>query len=431
MTTTAVNTTLLERAAGVIPGGVNTSQRRVEPAVVPVGASGAYFTDASGRRYLDFHCAFGPIVLGHCYPAVNSRVKEAMDLIDLLGTGVTPLEIELAGKITQHVPCAERVLLCNSGTEATYHAIRLARAVTGRRKLIKFQGCYHGAHDAVLMNIITPLERLGQKDVATAGATSQVVDDTLICDFNDLDSVESAIRSHPGDVAAIILEPIPHNVGCLMPQSGFLEGLRKIADAKDIVLIFDEVITGFRHSLGGYQKVSGVTPDLTTMAKAMANGFPIAAVAGQSGLMDRFSTHPSGNVFFSGTYNAHAVGVSAALATIEVLESPGAYAHLFSLGDRIRNGLNEITARLGIPAITTGFGSVFVTYFRETEPTTYRDLMNQDHDRFVAFRQGMIHHGFYQLPVSLKRNHLTLSHTADDVDRTLEAAEDVLRRMMA
>ncbi|MBL8291615.1 MAG: aspartate aminotransferase family protein [Bryobacterales bacterium] len=431
MTTVTPIESFLEKAAGLIPGGVNTSQRRVDPALVPVTAAGAYFEDASGQRYLDFHCAFGPIVLGHCYPTVNRRVKEAIDSIDLLGAGITPLEIQLAEKIAQHVPCAERVLLCNSGTEATYHAIRLSRAVTGRRKLVKFQGCYHGAHDAVLMNIITPLEKLGQKDVATAGATAQLIDDTLICDFNSLDSVEAAIKAHPGDVAAIILEPIPHNVGCLMPQPGFLQGLREIADANGIVLIFDEVITGFRHSLGGYQKIAGVTPDLTTMAKAMANGFPIAAVAGRSHLMDQFNTHPAGKVFFSGTYNAHAVGVSAALATIDALESPQAHAHLFSLGDRVRKGLNEITARLGIPAITTGFGSVFVTYFRETEPTTYVELMRQDHDKFVAFRQGMIRRGFYQLPVSVKRNHLTLSHTVSDVDRTLEASEDVLRRMMA
>ena len=416
-------------ACKVIPGGVNTSLRRIEPHLVFSGAHGAILTDVDRNEYIDYHAAFGPIVLGHNFEAVNRGVAKAMEAIDLIGVGTMELEIELARKICHHIPSAERVLFCNSGSEATYAAIRLARAVTGRKKIIKFQGCYHGWHDAVAMNVITASDKLGGKDPLSMGSLPEIIGQTLVCSFNSLDEVESAVAANRGGIAAIILEPIAHNIGCVLPKPGFLEGLREITQRNGILLIFDEVITGFRHNLGGYQKICGVTPDLTTLGKSMGNGYPIAAICGKSNLMERMNTHPDGDVFFAGTYNAHPVACAAALAVIEVLETQGVYDHLFRLGQKMRQGIEGIVGRLGIRATPAGFGSVFITYFMEGPIESYTDLLRNDDEAFVNYRRELINRGIFKLPMNLKRNHINFSHTDEHVDRTLEACEDVLRKM--
>ncbi|HSB16396.1 MAG TPA: aspartate aminotransferase family protein [Bryobacteraceae bacterium] len=416
-------------ASDVMPGGVNTSLRRFEPHLVFARAEGATMTDVDGNQFIDYQAAFGPIVLGHNHEMVNRRVQETMQNIDLLGVGTTESEIALARKISQHVPSAERVLFTNSGSEATYQAIRLARAVTGRKKIIKFQGCYHGWHDAVAMNVITPAEQLGSRQLLSAGSLPEVVEHTLVCTFNDLDEVERTVAANKGQVAAIILEPIPHNIGCVLPKPGFLEGLRELTRLKNIVLIFDEVITGFRHGLGGYQKICGVTPDLTTLGKAVANGYPISVICGKRELMDRFNTHSDGDVFFAGTFNGHPVCCAAALATIEVLEQESTYRHMFGLGERMREGLSGIVTRLGLKATVTGFGSVFLTYFMDGPIESYTDLTRNDAEMFVSYRRKLLERGIFKLPMNLKRNHISLSHTAEMVDRTLQAAEVVLREL--
>jgi glutamate-1-semialdehyde 2,1-aminomutase len=423
------NRTLYDAACAVIPGGVNTSLRRISPPLVFRRAEGAIITDVEGKQYIDYHAAFGPIVLGHNHPEVNGRVAKAMQELDLLGAGTTEYEIELARKICEHVPSAERVLFCNSGSEATYQALRLARAVTGREKIIKFQGCYHGWHDSVAMNVITPAGRIGRPDPLSDGSLRAVTEKTLVCAFNDLEEVDRAVRANRDEIATIILEPVPHNIGCVLPEPGFLEGLREIATRNGILLVFDEVITGFRHGLGGYQKSSGVTPDLTTLGKAMANGFPISAVCGRREFMERFNTHPDGSTFFAGTFNGHAYACAAALATIEVLERPAAYDRLFALGERMRRGLRETVARLGIEAVVAGFGSVFLLYFMEGPVRTYTDLLRNDGERFVAHRRTMIEDGVFQFPMNLKRNHISLSHTETDIDRTLEVCESALKKL--
>ncbi len=213
---------------------------------------------------------------------------------DLYGISTTELEVELAKKVVAHVPSVEQVLFCCTGSEATFHAVRLARAATGRRKLVKFQGCYHGWHDYLLRNVLSAPELVGQRDPVSAGMLDEAVDNTLVCDFNDLEGVERAVRANPEQVAGIILEPIPHNLGCILPQPGFLEGLRRLCDREGIILIFDEVITSFRHHIGGFQALAGVRPDLTTLGKAIGNGFPIAAIGGKRELMQRFNTRPAG-----------------------------------------------------------------------------------------------------------------------------------------
>lgn len=418
---------ITETAKRLIPGGVSSANRRVEPSFVFTRAEGAYIYDADGRRYIDYHGAFGPPLLGHCHPEVNQRVIEAITQIDVVGVGSGELETQLAAKFIEHVPSAEMVAFCNSGSEATYTALRVARAATGRRKLIKFQGCYHGWHDAVLMNVITPAEKVGHKDPLSAGMTPEVVDDTLVLRFNDIEEVTRTIEERGHEIAAVILEPIPHNIGTVLPHDDFLRSLRELTTAHGIVLIFDEVVTGFRHTLAGYQGVAGITPDLTTMAKAIANGFPLAALCGRADLMERCG--PGGDVFFAGTFNAHPVGVAASLATIEIMERPGSYEHIFRLGDRMRAGMTELTERYAIEATSTGFGSVFVDYFMSGPIDSYDDLLRNDVDAFVRFRLGMIERGVYLLPVNLKRNHISLSHTDADIDLTLEAAEDVLREM--
>lgn len=416
---------MFEEAKQYIPGGVSSANRRVDPNLTFTRAQGAYIYDADGQRYIDYHAAFGPAILGHCHPDVNKRVAEAIENIDLIGVGTGELETQLARKIVQHVPSAEKVMFCNSGSEATYSALRVARAATGRRKLVKFQGCYHGWHDAVAMNVITPAEKVGQRHLLSAGMTPEVVEDTLVLRFNDVEQLTSTIEKHGSEIAAVILEPIPHNIGNVLPRDEFLQALRRLTAEHGIVLIFDEVVTGFRHTLGGYQAVAGVTPDLTTMGKAIANGFPLAALCGRADLMDHCG--PDGDVFFAGTFNAHPVGVAASLATVEILERPGSYEHLFGLGERMRNGLSRIAEQHGIEATATGFGSVFVLYFLSPPIDSYDDLLRNDVDAFVRYLRRMIERGVYMLPVNLKRNHISLAHTADDVDATLEAAEAVLK----
>jgi glutamate-1-semialdehyde 2,1-aminomutase len=253
------------------------------------------------------------------------------------------------------------------------------------------------------------------------------VDDTLVLPFNDVEEAAQTMHDLGGEIAAVILEPIPHNIGCVLPRPGFLRGLRDLTREHGSLLIFDEVITGFRHGLGGYQKIAGVTPDLTTLGKAIANGYPLAALCGRADLMQR--CRPGGDVFFAGTFNAHPVGVAAALASVEVLERPGSYDYLFGLGERVRTGLSEIAARAGVEATVTGFGSVFVTYFMSPPVENYTDLLRNDAAKFLAYRRKMIERGIYKLPMNLKRNHLSLAHTEADIDETLEAADAVLKEL--
>ena len=418
---------LYEQACRVIPGGVNSAVRNLMPPLVIKRAEGAKLWDVDDNEYLDFHGAFGPPLLGHNHPGVRHRVIEALQAGILPGVGATELEIQVARKITQHVPSAERVLLCNTGSEATFHALRVARAVTGRKKIIKFQGCYHGVHDYVLRNVASPADRVGKLDPGSAGILPEALENTLVCEFNHLDQVETTLHQHRGQVAAMIVEPIAHNVGCILPCRGFLEGLRQLCTAHGAILIFDEVITGFRHHLGGYQKICGVTPDLTTLAKAVANGFPLAAVCGKAEIMDHFNTRPGGDTFFGGTFNGNAVGCAAALATLETLERESVHEYLFKLGERVRKGLTEIHERLGIPAVVAGFGSIFTTYFMEGPIESYSDLLRNDAGLFVEYRRRLLDHGIFQMPANLKRCHLSFAHTQEHINRLLEASEEVLK----
>jgi glutamate-1-semialdehyde 2,1-aminomutase len=411
---------LLRRASLSIPGGVNTAKRRPRPQVCVRRGHGGYIEDVDGRRLIDYHAAYGAVLLGHGYPPQLRRVAEALEHGVLYGLGVTEAETELAERIVTHVPCAERVLLCGSGSEATFHAIRLARAVTGRSKIVKFQGAYHGFHDYVARNFLS-------REPFSAGVLDAALDETLVCEFNDLASVERELERSAGEVAAVITEPIVHNAASLMPRPGFLEGLRSLCDRAGALLIFDEVITGFRHHLGGYQAIAGVTPDLATLGKALGNGFPIAAVAGRAEHMERFCTADGGDVWFAGTCNGNVPGVEAALAGLEVLERGGVHDHVFRLGERMRDGLREVAARCSVPATVSGFGSVFVMCFMEGPLETYDDTLRNDADLFVRYRRELVRHGVFEMPENLGRSHVMYSHTDADIDLSLEAAEAALR----
>ena len=423
--------TMAERAQAVIPGGVNSAQRRVAglEELVITATHGATFTDGDGNVYTDYHSAFGPPLLGHNDPDVDRAAAETARSVDLMGIGVTPVEIELAERLVEHVPSVEKVLLTATGSEATFHAVRLSRAVTGRRHVIKFQGCYHVWHDSVAMNVISLAENVGKKDPLSQGILQEVVDATIVCRFNDTEDVERALAEH--EVAAIILEPIPHNIGCVLPKPGFLERLRELCDKHGTVLIFDEVITGWRHALGGYQSIAGVTPDLTTMGKAMGNGWPVSALGGKAELMQLFSTTPGQPAFFAGTFNGHPPTSAAALATIDKLQREPVHEHVFRLGERARRGLTELYARLGVPVVVSGFGSVFVTYFLQGPVESYDDLLANDVELFTGYRRELMRHGIFELPLNLKRSHFSYAHTDEDVDRLLEGTEAAVTAVLA
>lgn len=425
---TGIETTrYVERANQTAPGGLHSAHRKTDRPFVWDHAAGPYLYDIEGREYLDYHAAYGPILLGHCDPRVTEAVSRMAGTMDLGGTGVHPCEITLAERIVEAVPCADQVLFCTSGSEATYHCVRMARAVTGRPKIVKFQGAYHGWHDYLLMNVASKREKLGRHDVLSAGVLPEVVDQTLVARWNDLADVARLFSEHPGEIAGIIAEPIPHNVGALLPASGFLAGLKQLCEEHGALLIFDEIITGFRHALGGYQEVAQVTPDLTALGKALANGYPLAAVCGRREIMSHFSTAPGGDVYFSGTYNAHPLVIAAGIATLDALSEPGVYDHLYQLGARLRSGLQALFQEAGAGRYVGGFGSVVIPFFIDQEPRTYEDLLANNDAATVAFRWELVERGIFSLPVALKRDHIMVSFTEEHVDRYLEAAAEALR----
>jgi glutamate-1-semialdehyde-2,1-aminomutase len=422
--------TLVAEAEKVIPGGVNSATRSVG---FPLGfrsAKGSHLVDLDGRDYVDYHAAFGAILLGHADERVDAAVAASLGTLDLTGLGVSELEVEVANLVTRLFPSIDMSISTMSGTEATMQAVRLARAITGRKYLLKFQGCFHGWHDAVARNVASPANRMYKMDPLSAGILDDALASTLVAEFNDLASVEELFALYPDQIAGIILEPVPHNVGALLPEQAFLEGLREIATREGSLLIFDEVITGFRHAPGGYQEISGVMPDLTSFGKAMGNGFAVAGLGGRKDLMMRFSS-AGGDVQLAGTFNGNPSSMAAAIATMTAASDPavGLHAHTARLGDRMRAGLTEITGRLGIPTVVTGVGSVFICYFMDGPVSGYRDLLRNNDAAYEAFHRRMIGEGFLMYPMTLKRNHISGAHTDEDIDRTLEAAERVLRGM--
>lgn len=420
------------RASAVIPGGVNSGTRAIGAPWSLTRGEGAYVTDLDGNRLLDFHSAFGAILLGHNAPEVESAVHGNRDAITLAGTGVTSLEVELAERLCRAIPSVDKTILVNTGSEAVAMALRVARAETGRRHIIKFQGGFHGWSDPVVRNVISTAENAYQMDPITAGVLPEVLEATLVAEFNDIESVKAQFDAHPGDIAAVIMEPIPHNVGALIPTQEFLEGLRQLTRDQGTVLIFDEVITGFRHALGGYQEITGVTPDLTTFGKALGNGYPVAGMGGRADLMDHCDVTNGGDVALLGTFNGNATSCLAGIAVIDHLRAnPDFYQRTHRLGAKVRDGFNELFRSAGVGAQAAGFGGCFTLYFLEGQISGYRDLLRNNNRASQEFFSRWISKGFLALPIPMKRNHISGVTTDADVDAALAAAEPILADLKA
>jgi glutamate-1-semialdehyde 2,1-aminomutase len=322
------------------------------------------------------------------------------------------------------------VAYCSSGTEATFHAIRLARAATKRTFIVKFQGAYHGWHDYVAMNFMSSAEALGTSDPITAGALQASLDATIVLPFNDVERAEKTLRGRGHEIAAVLVEPQMHNVGAIAEEAGFFRRLRDLTEELGIVLIFDEVVTGFRHALGGYQSICGITPDLSTFGKALGNGFPISLIAGRRDLMRRFAPRAQGgDVLLGGTYNGLPMATAAGLAVMEIMARPGRYERLFALGASLRAGLQHAADASGVPMTVTGYGSVCSVHFAGRKAERYEDLVSNDAAFDTAFRAGLLERGIACSTTPLRRFHLTLAHTEAQIAQVANAAEDVLKTL--
>lgn len=441
MTQYPKSSAILSRNSQYIPGGVVSTNRAVDPPIVFRSGQGAWMFDVDGHRYLDYHAAFGPYVLGHGDPYVNAAVHRVIDEgRSLFGSGTTELEGMLAQMLCEHVPFLDSVQILNTGSEATYQALRLARAATGRDHILKPQGGYHGWHNDVSCNLMSPLAAMGPRRVAdeypflpiSAGIPAGHSELVHSVNFNDLDSVEAMCRKYP--IAALITEPILQNIGIVHPKPGYLEGLRALADKYGFVLIFDEVKTGFRHALGGYAALSGVRPDLVVYGKAIANGYPIAVVGGKKELMDLFvDPNPAKRVLLAGTYNAHPVPTIAAIATIERLaENDGAvYRHLEALGQRMQQGIEGILAKSDVTGVVARQGSAFCTYFMDHLPTDWHDLIeHHDTELDARLRCRLLDSGIYFFQLPMKQCSISAAHTEADIDLTLNAVEEAFSSIL-
>ena len=428
---------LLQSNKNYIPGGVVSVNRAIDPAIVFDRGAGARMWDVDGNEYIDYHAAFGPHFLGHNDPYVTRAVQQVLEGgASLFGAGTTGLEGELARLICEHVPSAESVQLLNTGSEATYQAIRLGRAVTGRDHIIRMQGGYNGWHNDVACNLMTPLSDLGPRvspgeypfRPISAGIPIEHQNLVHTVNFNDVASVRYVCERY--DVAALITEPILQNIGVVKPYPGFLAELRTLADEFGFVLIFDEVKTGFRHALGGYAALQSVRPDLVVYGKAIANGYPMAALAGRKEMMDRFvDPSPARRVLLAGTYNAHPVPAAAAVATIERLAAHEGeiYRYTEDLGARIQRGIQDIFVARKVRGVVARQGSAFCWYFMDHCPVDWHDLAeNHDFRLDTAFRAGLVDRGIFVFPLPPKQNSISAAHTAEDIDLTLEQMDGAL-----
>ena len=429
-----------ERHKHSIAGGVMSLNRAIEPMRVFVRAKGACLWDHEGNRYIDYHAAFAPYLLGHGDEDVDNAVIECVRSgASLIGAGTTPWEGEVAEMLVECVPGLEQVQLTNSGSEAVVYALRLARAATGREKILLMQGGYNGWMDYVSYNLMDPASAVERHEAGeqyplrpiTAGIPKVVEQTVRVVEYNDVEAVERVLAER--DTAALILEPVLQNIGVVKPDPGYLASLRALCDRYGTVLVFDEVKTGFRHGLGGYQAIAGVIPDLCVFGKAVANGYPVGVIGGRRSVMAHCA-HPdaSKRVVVAGTYNAHPFTVAAMKATLAKLMSrkEEIYGELERLGARMEAGLRTLFDRRNYPATVVRQGSAFVVYFMGHAPRNWRDIaMNGDADKDVAYRKALIDAGVFHFPVTTKQGSISFAHTDEDIDRTLAITDEVLNRL--
>jgi glutamate-1-semialdehyde 2,1-aminomutase len=422
------NTHLFDRACQTIPGGVNSPVR----AFRSVGgaprfikrAQGPYMWDADDTRYIDYVGSWGPAILGHAHPEVIRAVQEAAK--DGLSFGApTEAEIEIAEAIAARMPSIEKVRLVSSGTEATMTAIRLARGVTGRSKIIKFEGCYHGHADSLLVKAGSGLLTFGNP--TSAGVPPEFIQHTLVLDYNNLESVEAAFKQYGGEIACVIVEPIAGNMNLIKPTSGFLEGLRALCTQHGALLVFDEVMTGFRVGPQGVQGLTGVNPDLTTLAKVIGGGMPVGAFGGRADIMEHIA--PLGNVYQAGTLSGNPVAVAAGLATLKLLSEPGFYDRLAAQTRKLAEGLAQRAQAAGVPMCSDHVGGMFGIYFRESVPTTFAQVSESDVERFKRFFHAMLIKGVYFAPSAFEAGFVSAAHDDAVIQATLDAAEEVFTKL--
>lgn len=425
MTSYANSERLFKAAQELMPGGVNSPVRAwqavgLSPRLI-VRGEGARVYDVDGNAYLDYVGSWGPLILGHAAPAVVAAVKEAASKGTSFGAP-TPGEVELAKLLVEAVPGLEMVRLVNSGTEACMSALRLARGATGRPKVIKFDGCYHGHADSYLVAAGSGV--LTQAIAGSPGVPQEIAALTLSLPYNDLEAVRQAVRRHPGEVAAIIVEPVAGNMGVVPPQPGFLAGLRQICDADGCLLIFDEVITGFRLAWGGAQALYGVFPDLTCLGKIMGGGLPVGAYGGRRDLLTQMA--PTGPIYQAGTLSGNPVAVAAGLATLKALGQPGVYAALEEKGAWLARELAQAAAQCRVPVTVNRVGSMLTVFFTPGPVTNLDDARKADLGRFRQFFQGMLKEGLYLPPSQFESLFVSLAHRQEDLEFTVAAAQKVL-----
>lgn len=425
------STDLFREAKKVIPGGVNSPVRAygavgMEPPFIGK-AKGARIFDEDGRGYIDYIGSWGPMILGQADSRVCDAVIEAAQQGLSFGAP-TAREVEVAKLIVKMVPHIEMVRMVNSGTEAVMSAIRLARGATGRDKIVKFAGCYHGHSDAMLVKAGSGLMTAGVP--SSLGVPGKAAEDTLTAEYNDLSSVKQFFEQYPGEIAAIIVEPVAANMGVVPPEKGFLEGLRKICDQNGALLIFDEVITGFRLSKGGAQEYFSVKADLVTFGKIIGGGMPVGAYCGSRKLMETVS--PTGKVYQAGTLSGNPVAMAAGLAQLKILdEHPEIYRHIDKLGQRLESGLKTLIKKYGVPASVTRAGSLCCLFFREGGVRNYEEAQQCDTALFARYFKGMLTSGIYLAPSQFEAIFIGNAHTEADIDSTLQAAEETFAQMKA
>lgn len=419
---------LFRKALQYLPGGVNSPVR----AFRAVGgnpffvnkARGCRIWDVDGNEYVDYVGTWGPAIHGHAHPRIVQTVQETA----VYGTSFgipNPLEVKMAEMIRRLVPSVEKVRMCNSGTEATMSAIRLARGFTGREKIIKFEGCYHGHADSLLVKAGSGALTFGYPD--SAGVPAAFTQHTLLAPYNDLDAVKALFAANPGAIAGIIVEPVPGNSGVFAPLPGFLEGLREVTEKNGALLIFDEVMTGFRVAKGGAQERFGIKPDLSCFGKIIGGGLPVGAFGGRAEIMDYLA--PLGPVYQAGTLSGNPLAMAAGIASLELLLENDCYTRLEQLGQQLESGMRDAAKSAGIPVRFNRVGAMFCAYFTDQPVCNLADAMKSDRERFARYFRGMLEQGVFLAPSQFEAGFLSTAHTEADIEATIQAARTVLKKI--
>ena len=430
MRRTDTSEALFERASRYIPGGVNSPVRAfravgLTPLYIDHGR-GAHVFDADGNEYIDYISSWGPLLLGHAFPPIQEAIRQELEKGTSYGA-CNAREVEMAELIcTKFFPSVERVRMVNSGTEATMSAVRLARGYTGRDKIIKFEGCYHGHADTFLISAGSGLATFGQS--SSAGVTEHIIEDTLVATYNDIESVRRLLEEYRGQVAAVILEPIMGNMGLIPPAPSFLEELRRLTELEDVLLIFDEVISGFRAARGGAQELYGVRPDLTCLGKIIGGGLPVGAFGGRADIMERLA--PLGDVYQAGTLSGNPLALSAGITMLQTLAEPDFYTRLEEKGQAFEATIRPILDRYADRLSYNRVGSLSTIFFRPGGVRSNAEAKESDTATYARYFRGMIERGIYLPPSQFECIFLSMAHTQEDFDRTASAMDEVLREVL-